>query len=964
MDNEKAIMKKTILSINLFLIATSWSQSNDPLRSYQNNTITLTQELTREVIVAVIDTGIDINHPDLQANIFRNDIECDNGKPQTDKVEDRDRNGYPGDCFGWNFVPNESPVETKPEDIPNSETLQIPEDREGHGTHVSGIISASQNNGIGITGSSNKIKILPLKVFQKTFQPRSQFRLKFENKVSNANRTNILIQAVDYAIKRNVDIINFSIGWNKNIDSPLLRLKISEAQKKGIIIVAAAGNDAAEVTTFPCLYENVICVGASSLTNQILDTSNFGNAVDFFAPGEKVLSTFPQNAIVNNFLPGYDYYSGTSQAAPYTSKVLALLKGLAPEKLSHDFLKLLYQTRTPILPSLNNTSSSNSGILNPVSAINTMSKATTSSNYVVPSFKTLLQKPLDSEKSILLSIPVKIFANTDNASTFHFSLKPFSEKITITNPILEISTKENFKQEYIEFKIQFSDLSIDQKQFFTLNISDNQNLKIQYTFSTRFFRTDLTPNTILPFEFTTTQPYLSQRGNGKGTPLVNITNLYGDATNFFFVEFFEKKEDATVLRLTLHELQNEKFKELAVNTFPNVIRTIGFKPIDLNFDGISEYLLTTEAIEKVETLNNSNEKVLENKRYVKIYYLNHDLKPVYSDVPFIRYDLIFPVITDKQRYPLYPLGNISVIPVNVEGKFLPQIVSFQESAVLENYNKIKNRFISQNGTGPEIFFFTPHLENQKAIFKVHSLSGDLLTKKWTTLIPKKEPYRISGYVSLCKTCKNMELAVVYNKGELGFLRYIVGDTFSNKNVVVDINSFTKKYDYISQTLLGVLTYPNKKIYIRNFNNDTQWSATLPHKGPWRALYLKYLTNFNQYHIVLGDSSQLLQIKKTESNYPTVQSVNFDKYFGTSWSSTGDLFDVTKDSALLDGTKLSDIGLSIIPFAGDNLALTVAHSLNLKANCLPLGLFQTMGANSANFYQLCQDKLSDFFIERY
>ncbi len=946
----------------LFCSPRLWSQSYDPLSSYQKNSILLKQDLVKDIVVAVIDTGIDLDHPDLKDNVLRNEIECDAGLPQNGKIEDRDRNGFPGDCLGWNFVPNESSPDTKPEDIPNSETLQLPTDREGHGTHVAGIIGAVRNNNLGLSNASNRIKILPLKAFQKTFQPASQFRIKFDNKVNNANRTVILFQAIDYAIKRKVDIINFSIGWNKNIDSPTLRSKIAEAQKKGIIIVAAAGNDSSEVTTFPCLYENVLCVGASNNHNTLLDMSNRGNGVDLFAPGDDILSTFPLNASFNNFLNGYDYYSGTSQAAPYVSKVLALLKGLAPEKDAVNLVYLLQSTTSQMFAPFLQNSVINSGIINPSAAIDTLMNRAPLTNYVITSFKSLLQSTLDDQHRATLSIPIKILSQLP--SDFTFTLTPQEKSIVVQNPRWQFSSTDNLHEKNVDFSIHVTDLLVAQKQFFTLTITDNNHLNQEYHFATRFYRSDLTPQKILPFEFETHQPYLTNRGNEKGTPLENIKNLYGKPTNFFYVSFFEKAEESTRLRLTLHELQPHAFKEISVNTFNDILRMYALLPIDLNFDKVNEYLLITESVQKIES---ENQKI-ENKRFVKVYYLDQNLKPIYADLPFLRYDIIFPVYNDNinMRTPLYPLGNISVIPMSLGDKILPQIIAFQDLAVLDNYHKIKKQFLAQSGLGPDIFFFNPTLDKktQSVSYQVHSLSSQLNQEKWSTLITPKEFYKISNYVSLCKDCKKLNFAVVYTKGKLGTIRTFDGMNFSDTPEIVDIERFTKKFDPASQKLLGLVTYPNKKIYIHNFTDNMQWNAILPHPGPWRALTLRYIQENSQYQVVLNDDSQIVHITSQSKNTTKVTSISFDKYFGTTWSSTGDLFDITNNIILLEGFKLSDMGITLIPLTGENLALTIERSLYRKAQCLPLGLFSVENSNATNLFQLCQDSSQIFTLEQY
>jgi hypothetical protein len=946
--------------ITFLLLQSTWAQNVDLLTNYQKNLIHLKKDLNQEVLVAVIDTGIDINHPDLKANIAKNLKECDEqGNPPVGKIEDRDKNGFPGDCLGWNFIPNESAPETRPEDISDRETPQLPEDFEGHGTHVSGVIAAVTGNRIGLSNSTNKIKVLPLKVFQKTFQPQTQFRIKSDNKVSNVNRASILIQAIDYAIKRKVDIINFSIGWNKNIDNPLLRSKIQEAYNKGIIIVAAAGNDASEVTTFPCLYENVICVGSLSDKNQILESSNTGNAIDLYAPGEEVLSTFPTDAIFSNFMNGYAVYSGTSQAAPYVAKILAHLKGLDNSKNTQDYLRILLET--------SNTSAKNQNFLNAQNALEQLNAEVFSKDYVIPSFKSLLQLTLDENHEVSLKIPLKIFSQ--NLDLLKIELTPENKNLVVSNPQIEIKPSTNYVQEAVEFKIKVQNLSIAQKQNFSLTIKNDQKLHLHYAFATKFYRTDLKPQEILPFEYTTTQPYLTSRGQEKGTPLVQLKNLYGEATNQFYVTFFDKKETSTNLRLTLHQLQNNVFKEATSQTFTDVLLFYGLYPVDLNFDNNNEYLLVTETVEKKENAD----KVEENIRYVKVYYLDEFLKPIYQDAPFIRYDLVkpFPLFNPdkKVRVPLYPTGNLAVLPFKLNDRIYPQIITFHDHVFIENYRKLKNRILFEQAAfiGPDIFFFKPTLDKNTntLAYQVSPLSKDLNSPLWEKLLPQQEYYKISSYSSVCKNCNQLEIAAIYSKGKMGKIRLLKGEAISQSpSDIPFIRDYTKKYDPKAKNLLGVRVNESNYIHIQNFTNNKNFSSKLTEKSNWRALYLAKDPTQEIYQVVLNNDSSLMKLNFIENQKPLIQSVKFDKYFGTSWSSTGDLFDVFPNLALLEGFKLSDLGVTLIPLNGDSLTLSIEHSLHRNSTCLPLGLIPSGNEDRVHYYQLCQENSNTYFVEKY
>ncbi len=237
------------------------------------------------VIVGVLDTGVDYNHPDLSANIWRNSNElAGNG------VDD-DHNGYVDDTKGWDFANNDA----------------NPMDDNGHGTHVAGTIGASGNNAIGVTGVAWRVLLMPLKFMD----------------ASGSGSLSDAIEGINYARSMGAKIINAS--WGGGGFSSALQQAISRFQSAGGIFVAAAGNESSNNATtaaYPANYDGVISVGASTRTDSLASFSNYGTNVDIVAPGASILSTLPNNR--------YGSLSGTSMAAPHVSGALALLWGQNP----------------------------------------------------------------------------------------------------------------------------------------------------------------------------------------------------------------------------------------------------------------------------------------------------------------------------------------------------------------------------------------------------------------------------------------------------------------------------------------------------------------------------------------------------------------------------------------------------------------------------------------------------------
>jgi subtilisin family serine protease len=233
-----------------------------------------------DLIVADIDSGTNLSHPDLQANLWTNPNES-NSQPGAD----RDGNGYANDVHGYDFYANDG----------------NPEDENGHGTHTAGTIAAAKND-IGVIGVAPNVKIMTLRFLGPNGEGSTQGA----------------IQAVNYAVKMGAKVI--SASWGGGAYSAYLAQAIQNAQAAGVVFVAAAGNEAKNLrytTTYPAMYPGVISVAATDANDQLASFSNFGvNEVMVAAPGVKIYSTYLNQ--------GYTALSGTSMATPQVSGAIAL----------------------------------------------------------------------------------------------------------------------------------------------------------------------------------------------------------------------------------------------------------------------------------------------------------------------------------------------------------------------------------------------------------------------------------------------------------------------------------------------------------------------------------------------------------------------------------------------------------------------------------------------------------------
>ena len=303
---------------------------------------TLKEDPSKRIRVAVIDSGIDVEHPDLKDQILRKEDECVNLKRYQECLatnpdraschesfakEDADGNGYPMDCSGWNLSDT---------DIPGASVNGGPniQDRDGHGTHVAGIIGAKRNKS-GTVGVTQNVEIIPVQVGVRSSSSSAQ-----------EAPTDKIAKGILYAIVSGAQVINLSLGWRFDQDSVLMRQMIEHALEKDVLVVAAAGNDAHDGPVYPCSYEGVICVASHSVNGELSSFSNYGAHVDIAAPGTKILSSWPAGIRSRIFTQedAYEYLSGTSQAAPHVSGVLARLLNLGNTP-SQALVKLLKGSR-------------------------------------------------------------------------------------------------------------------------------------------------------------------------------------------------------------------------------------------------------------------------------------------------------------------------------------------------------------------------------------------------------------------------------------------------------------------------------------------------------------------------------------------------------------------------------------------------------------------------------------------
>lgn len=248
------------------------------------------------VTVAVIDTGVDYNHPDLAANIWNNV-----GEIPANGIDD-DGNGFIDDVQGWDFVQSDN----------------APMDFNEHGSHVAGTIGAVGNNGVGGTGICWSVKIMPVRAL---------------NSVGSGTTAGV-VAGIDYAVANGAKLINMSLSGSGAVGD-LLDMAIGNANAAGVLVVVAAGNSGADIDvspTYPASYAqpNIITVAATDQVDNLATFSNFGAvSVDVAAPGVNIESTVPPARINNN---SWNFDTGT--ATGWTLETRDNLGNLVPNTVA------------------------------------------------------------------------------------------------------------------------------------------------------------------------------------------------------------------------------------------------------------------------------------------------------------------------------------------------------------------------------------------------------------------------------------------------------------------------------------------------------------------------------------------------------------------------------------------------------------------------------------------------------
>jgi hypothetical protein len=588
----------------------------------------LKTKVRKETVVAVIDSGISASHDDIKNNVLP----------------------------GRNFM-SDSP-----------RFINDVSDDLGHGTHVAGIIAAEINNSKGISGVADKIKILPLKVYSsgKETEQRS-----FIERVA---------KAILFAVDKKVDVINLSLGWPLIIDLPIVKTAIQKALDQNITIVAGAGNDGHALKVLPCSYKEVICVGAIGINGDIPNFSNHGGQVDILAPGEEILSLWPALLLPKNFgLRKYNVVSGTSQATPYVSAAVAVLKSVFPNITSDEIKARLFASSKNDL-NWGNKFALN-GLVQMASAIEIKPQTV-----IRPVFKELDQiyiNPYDKKFSI--DLPIKNYWKA--SGPVQIQISSLNSNVSFVNRSYSLEKINSQDEISIHVRGYVHDLLKDNSLRFSVSIHHDGKEETYTHESTLSLRTE------------------QIRGLKAYKNISNVKSVldfedFNEDAEFYSQSKTDKGIEVSVYRFEGGELiaRDPMFIPNATDLYPY----FGVVRVDMDFDGVSDYFISAIVKENKEV-------------HIKHFIFNKNLTAKYNQLSEWDFKdegvLIHQPSVDFVKWNSRELGAVAV-PI------------FWSKGKIPEMDQNPDPFERQSSIDKGLYYLIPLVENGKITLRTRLLNSD------------------------------------------------------------------------------------------------------------------------------------------------------------------------------------------------------------------------------------------------
>ena len=893
----------------------------------------------RQVIVAVVDTGVDVTHPDLKGRIWINKTKCPN------EIE------LGKGCHGYDFLENKGSVT----------------DEVGHGTHVAGIIAANANK-IGIAGIAHpQIIIMPVKVLNNQVTD-----FVYKKKVLI---TDIIANGILYAIEKGADVINLSIGWPQIVETPKIKKALGLALQKEIPVIAAAGNNNKEVPTFPCTNLGVICVGAVDNQGKLTEFSNYGGKIDILAPGEFIVSTYPSKVESRKLrISGNEAKKGTSQAAPYITGIVASLKLLNP-KISLDEVRArLFANARPVSTSNTADKFSNIGLVDMKKTLEELP-----GSFLAPILKNLLEITYSSDqKKFLLRVPIKNYLEKLEEN-ITIDIRVDSKAIKLeesTKSLAALRSREEKKVTFVGSVIR-TDLDSTIPIEITVKAGDHfkRIFKTSLFFSNDITRSkDLIKNSIPGID---SRRVLVFNKFGKFTSLLRVSDRYNRHGGFeeFFIDKRKQTETETVISMISANPEKVGVRDLKMKKNGQVLT---ITRVDVNLDGSPDYMVYSK-----------NSVPGEFKLYFSFF--DKDFKPLFGKNSTWTHQLTtFGGLPIKNGFEAdfhwikkesKELGTI-LVPAMYRTWLMPEE---------DNTDDLLDR-IPENLKDQHLYYLNPSLvkegDEEKVVLKVRALDGFNFYQKF------KEDQNVFFDESVSLQTPFAQSISSSNAGTVKAV-IAVGVEFSKRYYIVTFEG-TDKYrvepiavplSYIAQNnvfpILNsgngmasdasafMVLYDRKTTRIHMLNPETKKQSVFSYVShSWGDMLFGYLAGFTGKSDSLFIESRYNVVSMLEDGSSAKLPINRDSAFpGVQFTETLDILTVKKDGKSLpavyvDATKIFGDRLYSMVQTESEFIRPLSLSVKIPKNCRNFRP-SFWGQNSGQHYtMLCIEKGNKLSLSLY
>jgi len=871
----------------------------------------------KEIIVAVLDSGIDLDHPEFKNKIWYNESLCKNA-PNAKNLA----------CQGYNFLDNNTNLS----------------DDVGHGTHVAGIIAASKN-GIGIQGvSDSRIKIMPLKVMSS----------KVSGFVYNGKLiTDVIADAMNFAIKNGAKVINLSLGWPKIVDTAKIRAAFELAEAKNVVVVAASGNNNKDLPTFPCIYDTVICVGAIDNQGNLSDFSNHGSKVDLVAPGSSIVSTLPRDMESRTLrIKNYELKNGSSQAAPFVSGIIAT--GL----LFNNQVSVKYLRHLIFLTSIGLKSDVekfvNFGRVSMKNFVNSITKVN-EQKFIRPLLKNITEIKFTKDKaSLKLDIPFE-YLNQDKEKEVEVCLKSKNDILVLESECQKIVLTNNSGIQKVSFLAQISDLNSDAHQEAKLLVNGTS-----YVFKFILTRELINDQNLIEYlvsdaNFDEMAFINADRKLSKMIKVIDRHNL-ASANEYFYLDKNKQTKTETVIAILSSINKTYQVRQLPIL---KVNKVLSVHRKDINLDGKTDYMIYSLSEKKDELI---------------LSYFDENLNPLFKN----NSDWFFPI----SLFEGLPIdGGIEKFEFVKKQTFLglilvPQIFKEYELPESDNSKVILERVL---GKDRHLFYLNPILSNQRVELDLRAIDSVKMTKlirqklnastsdglEFLKILPQNASEVAKGTIKVLLTHFNTDFKKYY---EITFyddqnfsLRLINTDFQFDDSIIYPVASFDRSNSYV---LTSLLSRNIAEFFILNQDlNMTQLkNVELSFDNPVINLISMFQTPTDYVSLVETRYSIVAQDQNGDklASLPVYRDSSFP---GQNFSETlVPVFAEGKPGVFINSTLIVGDRLYVMTYSNNQLVRPAKWSVSIPTGCVPLQPEVAQNGSSTLSF-LCSDSSKRVYVKQ-